>query len=280
MTFILIFFYLLILVSVILTSFLIGKSRMKLHQAEENADLLEDLLDCAPDGYYYENIQKKGNYAYCSRRLCLLLNIVDKKTSFSQLLSSLDADMADDLTMHYTKLKENGKIFDVNISSKNKQIHFTISGRLLYSAHGKSNAIVIWFKDTTEKTSLLIEERQSYIKLLQQREILTQTLNTLPFPLCMQNEQGHICFSNKFYNQEKEDDADIHWVELKLNLNKNGSDYILKYGQDKTTEDGLAALLNDAERAHKMLLKELPYGIVLFDASAKLSFFNRILMFL
>ncbi len=272
MTLLLIFFYLFILIGVILISFLIGKNRIKLHQAEENTDLLEDLLDSAPDGYYYESFLKKGNYAYCSRRLCLLLNIVDKKTSFLQLLSSLDDNRTDEIITHYNKLKETGTPFDINVASANSLMHFTISGRLLYTANQKGRAIVIWFKDTTDKTALLIEERQSYLKLLQQREILTQTLNTLPFPLYMQDENANICFANSAYSQDKEDDADIHWVELQLNLSKNK--YLLKYGQDKTTEEGLTAMLNDAERAHKMLLKELPYGIVLFDASAKLCFFN------
>ena len=274
MTLVLICFYIFIITSIILTSFLIGKMRIRLHKSMEYANQLEDLLDLAPDGYFYETTLKKGSYCYCSRRLCLMLDIVDKKTSFSKLLEQLDEEESPKIAQAYNSLKENGIPFDINVSSKKTHFHFTLSGRVLKTSLSQIKTFVVWFKDTTEKTTLLIEERQSYIHLLKQREVLTQTLNTLPFPLCMQDSEGEICFANKIYEQEKEDESDVHWVELPLTLNKSEKKYLLKYGQDKTTEEGLTALLNDAERAHKMLLKELPYGIIEFDATARLSYFN------
>lgn len=274
MTFFLICFYLTILICIILTSFLIAKGRIRLHKAEEYGNQLEDLLDSAPDGYFYETVVKQKSYFYCSRRLCLMLNIVDKKAPFEKLLEQLDTEESLKISEAYKNLKENSIPFDINVSSKNTRFHFTLSGRILNSPHMQSKTFVVWFKDTTSKTALLIEERQSYIHLLKQREVLTQTLNTLPFPLYMQDTEGNICFENKIYEEEKEDDSNFHWVELPLQLTKNEKTYLLKYGQDKTTEDGLSALLNDAERAHRMILKELPYGIIEFDATAKSIYFN------
>lgn len=274
MTLTLICFYIFVLTSVILTVFLIGKNRIRLHKAEEYSNQLEDLLDSAPDGYFYEVVLKNTSYCYCSRRLCLMLDTVDKKASFSKLLNQLDEEEAPSIAESYQKLKETQTPFDINVSSKHGLFHFTLSGRVLYTPHSHSKTFVVWFKDTTAKTALLIEERQAYIHLLKQREILTQTLNALPFPLYMQDNEGAICFENKVYDEEKEDEADIHWVEIPLTLNKSEKKYLLKYGQDKTTEEGLTALLNDANRAHKMLLKELPYGIIEFDATARLSYFN------
>ncbi len=274
MSFILIFFYIFVLTSIIFTIFFIGHKCIKQHKTEEYANQLEELLDSAPDGYFYETKLRNGSYSYSSRRLCLMLNVVDKKVAFSKLLEQLDEEEAPKIDIAYNKLKESGTPFDINISSKNGLFHFTLTGRVLYTPNSHLKTFVVWFKDTTEKTALLIEERQSYIHILKQREILTQTLNALPFPLCMQDNEGCICFANKIYDQEKEDNADTHWVELPLKLNKSEKNYLLKYGQDKTTEEGLTALLNDAERAHRMLLKELPYGIIEFDATAKLSYFN------
>ncbi len=274
MTLEVIFIYLFITIAVISIAFLIGRGRIKLHKIEESLNQLEDVLDSAPDGYYFENYDQKEGY-YCSRRLCLLLHIVNKKTSFTNILDTLDPEEIPQIKTYYHHLKENGTPFDINVSAKDSTFHFTLSGRLLYTPYNKHKSIIIWFKDTTEKTSLLIKERQSYIHIIKQREILTQTLNTLPIPLYVQDTYGQYCFANKAYNSDKEDDADIHWNKLPLQLEKNDAPHILNYGQDKTTEEGLLALLSDADRAHKMLLKELPYGILEFDSTGKLLYYNH-----
>ena len=271
---VLICFYLIILTSVILTAFLIARGRIKLHQAEAEKNQLEDLLDSAPDGYYYEAKFKKKHYSYCSRRLCLLLNIVNQKTDFIDLLPLLNPESFIELQTSFQALKEKGTPFDINASSLDALRHFTLSGRVLEDFNGKYKAFVVWFKDTTKKTSLLIEERKAYLSLLKQREILTQTLNTLPFPLFVEQDGQSVCFSNKAYEDQKEEEADMHWVEFPLNLDKSDASFLLKYGQDKTTEQGLTALLNDADRAYRLLLKEIPYGVALFDATAHLKFFN------
>ena len=59
----LICFYLFVLTCVILTAFLVARGRIKLHLVEDEANQLEDLLNSAPDGYYYEAIYKKKKYS-------------------------------------------------------------------------------------------------------------------------------------------------------------------------------------------------------------------------
>lgn len=274
MALLLIWFYLTILGGFVLSAFLIGRTRIKLHRAEETADQLEDLLDSAPDGYFCETHIRKNVIPQCSRRLCLMLNIVERKTDFHGVISYLETDAAQELSLAFEKLKQKGTPFDLTASSCSGLMHFMLSGRLLYAGDSKYKTYVIWFKDMTQKTALLIEERQAYTHLLQQREILTQTFNTLPFPLYVQDKNTTVCFANKAYHDEKEDETDIHWVELPLAFRRKDESYLLKYGQDKTTEEGLNTLLCDAERAHKMVLKELPFGVALFNASARLAFFN------
>lgn len=274
MTLLLIWFYLTILGGFVLGAFLIGRARMKLHQAEEAADQLEDILDSAPDGYFCETHLKKRIVTQCSRRLCLMLNIVDKKTNFEEITAHFKPEAAIAAANAFEQLKQKGTPFDLTVSDNPGLMHFSLSGRLLYAGDSRYRTYVIWFKDMTQKTALLIEERQAYTRLLQQREILTQTLNTFPFPLYVQDKKGSLCFSNKAYSAEKEEETDMYWVELPLALMHQENTYFLKYGQDKTTEEGLTTLLSDAERAHKMVLKELPFGVVLFNASAHLTFFN------
>lgn len=274
MALLLIWFYLTILGGFVLSIIIISHIRTNLHHAKETQNQLEDILDSAPDGYFCETHFKKGIITHCSRRLCLMLNIVDKSTNFEGIISRLQPQTTTELEKAFNELKQNGIPFDLTTASETSLMHFILSGRLLYSGANHYRTYVIWFKDMTQKTALLIEARQAYTHLLQQREILTQTLNTLPFPLYVQDKNGSLCFANKAYKIENEDDADIHWVELPLTLTQSENTYSLKYGQDKTTEEGLNTLLNDAERAHKMLLKELPFGVILFNASAQLTFFN------
>ena len=59
MTLVLICFYIFVFTSLVLTSFLIGKTRIRLHKSMEYANQLEDLLDLAPDGYFYETTLEK-----------------------------------------------------------------------------------------------------------------------------------------------------------------------------------------------------------------------------
>lgn len=275
MTLVLVWFYLIISISFIVGAILVGRARMRLHREQEQNDQLEDLLDSAPDGYFYEAHLKNGAVAYCSRRLCLMLNIVNKKTGFTELISHLTPESAEELSKAFEQLRKKGIPFDIAGSLDNGLMHFILSGRLLYTGSSKNHAYVIWFKDMSRQTALLIEERQAYTRLLQQREVLTQTLNTLPFPLYVQDKNASVCFANKAYDTASEEEADMHWVEMPLNFGQKEENYLLKYGQDKTTEEGLTTLLSDAERAHKMLLKELPFGVVLFNSSAKLTFFNN-----
>ncbi len=274
MTLLLIWFYLTLLSGFVLGSFLIGRARLKIHRAEEATSQLEDILDSAPDGYFCETHIKKTIITQCSRRLCLMLNIVEKNINLDGICEHLQQEAAIELKAAFQTLQKKGTPFDLTAASDSGLMHFNLSGRLLFSGESGYKAYVIWFKDMTQKTALLIEERQAYTRLLQQREILTQTLNTLPFPLYVQDKSGNVCFSNKAYSAEKEEEPDIHWVELPLVFTRNDGAYSLKYGQDKTTEEGLNALLSDAERAHKMVLKELPFGVILFDSSARLRFFN------
>ena len=273
MTLVFIWFYSFIVVCLIISMVFVARVRKKARKSVEMANQMEDILDSAPDGYFcYTSIHGK-EYTKCSRRLCLLLNIVETTASFNTILDRLSADDTRLLTESFQNLVQKNMPFELTVSTRGKKLYFVVTGRVLHTIDTKITSFVLWFKDVTHKTALLIEERQSYKQLLQQREILTKTLNALPFPLYVEDNQAIVCFENKAYTTMNEDTNDMHWVEIPLSLGKNAS-FALKYGQDKTTEEGLSALLTEAERAHRSVLKELPFGVVLFNASAQVIFFN------
>ncbi|MBR4932178.1 MAG: PAS domain-containing protein [Alphaproteobacteria bacterium] len=274
MTLIFIWFYAFILLCFIFAAVFIARLRHKLHKSTEATYQMEDILDSAPDGYFCTTIAQGKEYTHCSRRLCLLLNIVEQNTSLSTVLNRLSANDARLLMESVQNLKQKNMPFDLTVATLEKKRYFNVTGRVLHMSNPHQKSFVLWFKDMTYKTVLLIEERQAYTHLLQQREILTKTLNALPFPLYVEDTKQNVCFANKAYETSKDDTLDMHWADLPLPLGKN-TFLTLKYGQDKTTEEGLRALLSEAEKAHRSVLKELPYGIVLFNASAHITFFNN-----
>ncbi len=262
------------LLGVIFAAFFVSRLRAKARKSMETANQMEDILESAPDGYFCMTQLRGKEYTRCSRRLCLLLNIVETEASLNTILARLDTQDARLLSESFQNLVQKGMPFELTVATESKRLFLVVIGRVLFMSDTQQNSYVMWFKDMTRKTALLIEERQAYTHLLQQREILTKTLNTLPFPLYVEDKEGTVCFANKAYAESQEDFADMHWVELGLSLGKD-LPYVLKYGQDKTTEEGLSTLLADAERAHKAVLKEIPFGVVLFDSTAHLTFFNN-----
>ncbi len=273
-TIVFVWFFSFIMSGVIFAGIIVTRLRAKIRKSVEIANQMEDILESAPDGYFCMTRVAEKEYVRCSRRLCLLLNIVETNASLYAILGRLDVHDAKLLSESYYNLIQKGMPFELTVATENKRLFLVVIGRVLFMNDSKQNSYVMWFKDMTRKTALLIEERQAYTHLLQQREILTKTLNTLPFPLYVEDKNNTVCFANKTYFELKEDFADMHWVEMSLSLGKN-LPYTLKYGQDKTTEEGLATLLADAERAHKTVLKEIPFGVILFDSTAHLTFFNN-----
>ncbi len=264
--------YGLVIAGVVLFYLIVEKYKRAAVRHQETAIHFEDLLNAAPDGFYYETRTGTKTMCFCSRRLCLMLDITDTSAPFETVLSRLDESSRAALTRAIERLEPGG--FEQSVSNHIGSLHFTAVGRILETPFSDQKAFVIWFKNTSDETGLLLREREAYHRLLQQREVLTRTINTLPFPLYVQDSAGHLSFAN-LAHQKEPDDSDMHWVELPLSLEKETEPFILKYGQDKTTEEGLNALLADAERAHKVVLKELGSAVGLFDSATRLVFSNK-----
>lgn len=232
--------------------------------------LIKDILYTAPHGYYFEYQSAEGIISYCSDKLRLLLNSSNQKTTFQELIKNINSSDYQPVLNAFFELREKEKPFDVELSDEITKMHFFLNGRVIYSKQNKK-LFVVWFNNHSfEYQRLLLEQKET--KMLSNKiNVFLSALNLLPFPI--EIKKNNLKFTNTFFNQNINNLSNYYWNENKINFDP-AETLVLKYGQDKTTEDGLQALLNDAQTTYKHLLKELPFGVALFDSKAKLKFFN------
>lgn len=267
-------FYTLCLVAFILFIIIIEKYKRRAALHIERANHLEDVLSGAPMGFYLQIEAPKITRSLCSRRLCLMLNLVDTSSDFEIILNTLSAGSKRDLTEKFTRLKEDGTAFELVVQNLLNLMHLKVSGAPLQTPYPEQKAYILWFENISYTTAQFTQSTLKYKQLSDEKEIISGALNRLPFPLMIENEKGDLIFGNKTLAQEPDAAADLHWQELKFETSLNNF-YRLKYGQDKTTEQGLKALLEDARIAHLNALKELPCPVCLFDANTRLVFANK-----
>lgn len=268
-----IFIYSTLIVSIIVFSYILTKIWKKIFLLQKEISNLDEILNACPNGYYYEVDMHEQCLSYCSKNLCLFINASYKKLTFRDLLSYFDPNDRETLHQGYINLKSNHVAFNKNAKLLNQNMFFSVHGRILHS-DDKTTRFVVWFKDITQEILTLEIEKSATQKLLFNQEILTQSLNILPIPICIKNKNNDPCFSNKFYSKESEENANIHWISNEFKFDETNELFSISYGQDKSTEEGLNALLNDAEKTTMMLLKELPFGVALYNAFGHLTYFN------
>ena len=247
------------------------KTKKQSYQIQNDLTILKDILYTSPNGYYFEYQFQDDIFSYCSDKLCLLLNVKDKKTSFSQLIKSINFNDYQSVLNAFSDLKEYERSFDIEITDDTTHMHFSLNGRVIYSSALNKKLFIVWFNNQSFKHQQLICECNKSLELSDKINIFSSALNLIPFPI--EITKNDLKFTNSFFNQHTEDLSNFYWNEHKTSFD-NHSSLLLKYGQDKTTEEGLQVLLNDAESTYKHLLKELPFGVSLFDSAGKLKFFN------
>lgn len=273
---ILLLFYGLVLVGFVLFLLVIEKYKRKAVAWQERSNHLDDVLSSAPEGFFLEIWAHKKSQSLCSRRLCLMLNIVDSGSDFDRLLIPLSEHSSADLKTAFETLKETGISFELVVQNTLNLMHFKVRGSTLETPYTEQKAFILWFENISYTTAQFTETTLKYQRLIDEKDIFYQATNVLPFPVSVEHPGAEPFFKNAVLTDEAEDLADLHWQEVSYKV--AGDTFLLRYGQDKATEDGLNALLSDAERAHRATLKELPCAVCLFDASTRLVFYNKAFM--
>lgn len=268
-------FYGLVIIGFVLFVLVVEKYKRAAVLEQERAHHLDDVLSSAQDGFYYE-IKSKSKYkaqTLCSRRLCLMLNIVDTSSDFATLLTMLSDKSAEELASAWNLLLKTNKSFELTVHNTLNLMHFTVRGHALKTPYADQHAYILWFENISKKTAEFYQNALRYNQLENDKNVLEYALNSLPSPIVIEKSTNEIIFENTL-QKTTEDTSDLHWEETTFKTDTT-HEYKVKFGQDKTSEDKLNALLGDAERAHKLTLKELPCAVCIFDASTKLVFHNR-----
>ncbi len=266
-----IFFIFIILFCWIL--FLLFKTKKQFKKSQNDLLQLKDILYTAPHGYYFEYQTTDKIFSYCSDKLRLLLNITDKTSPFQNLIKNINSKEYHTVLKLFYDLKEQEKPFDTEITDSTTQMHFSLNGRIIYSTILNQKLFIVWFNNHSfEHQRLLIEQKEAQI-LSEKINIFSSALNLIPFPIAL--KKGNFSFINTFLKKNETETTNFHWNELKASFDEADS-LSLRYGQDKTSEEGLQVLLKDTETTYKQLLKELPLGVALFNSTGKLQFFNSI----
>lgn len=181
----------------IIVSFILFRKNKK-HQ--NNFEKISEILMSAPLGYFYffyETPQKIRGF--CSRRLCVLLNIYDATSSFECVLAKLDAPSVIALRDAVEMLQKTGKEFHISIQNEHQTNHLEVTGLRVCSIEGEIFADVLWFRDETD-FSLKQKQNERWVQALQTRDkLFTQALDSLPFPLWMRNPDLTLAYCNSAY---------------------------------------------------------------------------------
>lgn len=266
-------FYGLVIIGFVLFVLVVEKYKRSAVIEQERAHHLDDVLSSAPEGFYYEIKSKANTQSLCSRRLCLMLNIVDTSSDFTTLLTTLSDNSAEELSEAWNTLLKTHESFELTVHNSLNLMHFTVRGHALKTPYADQRAYILWFENISEQTAEFSQNALRYNRLQNDKNVLEYALNSLPYPIIIEKSTNEIILENTM-QKTMEDTSDIHWETTAFKTDTTHS-YKIKFGQDKTTEDKLNALLSDAEKAHKLTLKELPCGICIFDAGTKLIFHNR-----
>lgn len=270
---ILLAFYALVLVGFVLFILVVEKYKRRAVIATERANHLDDVLASGPEGFYLETFLPTQTNSLCSRRLCLMLNLVDPSVPFDTLCATLSTHSADELTTAWQELKDTGHAFELVVQNSLNLMHFKVRGSALDTPYADQSAVILWFENISYTTAQFTQNTLKQQRLMDERDIFHTALSVLPFPVSIEHPGQDPFFQNAARADETEDLPDLHWQEISFAT--AGDTFLMRYGQDKATEEGLSILLADTERAHRAALKELPCAVCLFDATTRLTFYNK-----
>ncbi len=265
-------FYGLAIIGFILFIVVVERYKRAAVKEQERAYHLDDVLSSAPEGFYYEIRSKTQTQTLCSRRLCLMLNIVDTASDFTVVAGALSEESAKELHSAWNNMLINDEPFELAVQNALNLMHFMVRGYALKTPYTEQRAHILWFENISRQTAEFTENALKYTHLENEKNVLETLLNTLPFPVSVHKPDGLTVFKNKT-DSEIEDSTDVHWE--KGTFVSNAQTYKFSLGQDKSAEDKLHAYLADAERAHLLTLKELPVAICIFNAGTRLAFYNK-----
>ncbi len=171
-------------------SALSGKEALRVEKAR-----LEAFLSAVPGEYC--GWAMDGSMVY-SRGFCaaLGLDMIDSMIDIENMLSPEDGAALEGL---FNRLKSDALPFTINVQDRSETKTFKLSGTRGVDLSGADNFYILWLEDITELKSAndIFEEEHSCLR--NDIENLQETLDALPYPVWIRDENQQITWCNVAY---------------------------------------------------------------------------------
>lgn len=179
---------------ILLTAMLLNARRKKHHYKQTLAQLNE-WLSSAPDGWFCF----APNGEICSRRLAVLLGLIEPEPRFDDVLARLTPQSAAELSKAVKQLRRSGQEIRLVVKDKNEAFRLNVIGVRAESLEGELFGDLLWFQNETEVAAPL-ETLEKRLQVLEERDALfCEALDGLPFPLWLRNQDLTLAYCNTAY---------------------------------------------------------------------------------
>ncbi|MDR2067414.1 MAG: PAS-domain containing protein [Holosporaceae bacterium] len=270
------------------------------------------VLSSASNGWIAWN--KHNEYVGSSKKFRAFLGISHSSSIFiSDVLGTLDAKDAEDLSFHFNRLKKVGTSFKITVKTLADCNKIEISGsRLLING---IETTLLWCANITNSSSLVASLEQKLSEATTKVNWFSEILDMLPIFVWRRNKKLEIAYCNKVYadaldtnvekilldniplvpgnlfgqghslaenakkcnrNQSIAQFVIINGVRKKLSIHEciASNENLIGFALDVTAEENLAANLDRVTTANCEVLESLSTAIAIFNENTKLIFFN------
>lgn len=265
----------------------------------------KEMLAAAPDGLFLWD-HANGGFT-CSRRLAVLLSLDDGILSrYDDIRERFEGDSLKALEQCVSLLRGSGTPFDVLLTSGRRRIQ-AIGGRA-ETDNGDVLADMVWLRDITGAGETGVGRRLSSINTsgLEDRH-LTALLDAMPLPVWLRDSKLSLAFINHAARDVISADTGMAArarlqggpITERLHVKGNGRDRLLEitetplgilggggdggggatggtvgFAVDRTDSEDMEDEFARFSASRDAVLETLDTGIAIFDAEAKLRFFN------
>ncbi len=265
----------------------------------------KEMLAAAPDGLFLWD-HANGGFT-CSRRLAVLLNLDDGiQSRYDDVRERFEGDSLKALEQCVSLLRGSGTPFDVLLTSGRRRIQ-AIGGRA-ETDNGGVLADMVWLRDITGAGETGVGRRLSSINTsgLEDRH-LTALLDAMPLPVWLRDSKLSLAFINHAARDVISADTGMAArarrqggpITERLHVKGNGRDRLLEFTEtplgivgggeergggatggtvgfavDRTDSEDMEDEFARFSASRDAVLETLDTGIAIFDAEAKLRFFN------
>ena len=270
------------------------------------------VLSSSPDGWIAWNIDNE--YVGSSKVLRTLFEIAQTDNIYiSDILSTIDPRDAENLSLHFNRLRKEGINFKLSIKIAQSGNIVEISGTrmIIYG----TETLLFWCTDITKSSTVISSIKEKFHHARKKLDSLEEILDLLPIPIWRRNKNLDIVYCNKTYSNYLDSTVEQVLADniplipgnlfgqghslaenaKKSNRLQTASQFItvggtrkkillyecpvhgeafIGYVNDITSEEILTTNLDRVITANCEVLEQLSTAIVIFGGNTRVTFFN------